>query len=51
MGDRDEAFAKLDECYEQRFGILAYLTADPLYDDLRPDPRYADLARRLNLTP
>jgi serine/threonine protein kinase/Tfp pilus assembly protein PilF len=51
LGDRDEAFAKLDECYRERFGVLAYLTADPIYDDLRPDPRFAELARRLNLTP
>jgi tetratricopeptide (TPR) repeat protein len=51
LGERDEAFAKLDECYRERFGVLAYLTADPIYDDLRSDPRFADLARRLNLTP
>jgi eukaryotic-like serine/threonine-protein kinase len=51
LGDRDKAFAGLEECYRQRFGIIIYLTADPIYDDLRPDPRFADLARRLNLTP
>ncbi|MBA3711708.1 MAG: protein kinase [Pyrinomonadaceae bacterium] len=51
MGHRDEAFSMLEKVYEERFGILAYLTTDPLYDDLRPDPRFADLARRLNLTP
>jgi hypothetical protein len=51
LGDRDQAFARLNECYEERFGILSYLTADPVYDDLRSDPRFAELARRLNLMP
>ncbi len=51
LGERDQAFAGLEECYRERFGVLIYLTADPIYDDLRPDPRFADLARRLNLTP
>ncbi|MDT7808625.1 MAG: eukaryotic-like serine/threonine-protein kinase [Acidobacteriota bacterium] len=51
MSDRDEAFAKLEAAYQERLALLAYLTTDSLYDDLRPDPRFADLARRVNLTP
>jgi serine/threonine-protein kinase len=49
-GDRDQAFAKLEEVYKDRFSALAYLMTDPMYDDLRTDPRYANLARRLNYT-
>ncbi len=50
-GDRDEAFAKLEEVYAGRFSHLAYLKSDPIYDSLRDDPRFADLARRVNLKP
>jgi tetratricopeptide (TPR) repeat protein len=51
MGHRDEAFAKLEEVYRGRFSHLAYLLTDPIFDGLRDDPRFADLARRVNLTP
>ncbi|HEX8354163.1 MAG TPA: tetratricopeptide repeat protein, partial [Pyrinomonadaceae bacterium] len=49
-GERDAAFRMLERAYdEQFFQLLIYLTTDPIYDDLRPDPRFADLAQRLNL--
>jgi tetratricopeptide (TPR) repeat protein len=51
MGERDEAFAKLEEVYKGRFSGLAYLLTEPAYDSLRDDPRFADLARRVNLMP
>jgi tetratricopeptide (TPR) repeat protein len=52
MGDRDAAFAMLERAYQEQFGqLLIYLTIDPIYDDLRADPRYADLVRRINQTP
>ncbi|MDQ3746206.1 MAG: protein kinase, partial [Acidobacteriota bacterium] len=51
MGDRDRAFSALEEVYREHPGRLVFFTTDSLYDDLRPDPRFADLARRLNLMP
>jgi serine/threonine protein kinase/TolB-like protein/Tfp pilus assembly protein PilF len=51
MGDRDRAFSALEEVYKEQPGRLVFLTTDSIYDDLRPDPRFADLARRLNLVP
>ena len=51
IGETTEAFRLLDEAYQERFEGLAYLTTDPIYDDLRSDPRFADLARRINLSP
>ncbi len=33
------------------YAALAYLTTDPLYADLRLDPRFTDLARRIGLSP
>lgn len=51
LGEIDLAFSQLELCYQERHPGLAFLTTDPIYDDLRHDPRFASLARRLNLTP
>ena len=51
LGDRDNAFAWLERSYAEHFATLIFLTADPIYEDLSPDPRFRDLARRLNLAP
>jgi tetratricopeptide (TPR) repeat protein len=51
LGENDLAFSQLELCYQERHPGLAFLTTDPIYDDLRNDPRLANLARRLNLTP
>lgn len=49
MGELDKAFQQLENSYSEHFSALAYLTTDPLYEDLQNDPRYADLARRMQL--
>ena len=51
MGRKDEAFALLEESYELRLPNLANLTSEPIYDGIRSDPRFTDLARRVNLMP
>ncbi|HEY9286120.1 MAG TPA: protein kinase [Pyrinomonadaceae bacterium] len=51
LDDRDAAFAWLEKAYEERFASLPYLAVDPAFDRLRPDPRFGDLLRRLNLPP
>jgi serine/threonine protein kinase/TolB-like protein/Flp pilus assembly protein TadD len=51
LNNKDKAFMYLEEAYRERFSSLNSLTTEPLFDDLRSDPRYADLARRLNLKP
>ena len=49
--DRDRAFAWLEKAFEARDPGLVRLKMEPLYDNLRSDPRYIDLLRRMNLTP
>ena len=49
LGDGDQAFQLLDRCYEERSPWLAWLKTDPALDPLRPDPRFADLLRRMGL--
>ncbi|MBV8857867.1 MAG: protein kinase [Acidobacteria bacterium] len=51
MNRRDEAFALLNESYDLRTPNLTVLAVEPAFDVIRDDPRFADLTRRLNLTP
>ena len=45
------AFAWLDDAYEAHNFNLAELKANPMFDTLRSDPRYADLLGRMRLAP
>jgi TolB-like protein/DNA-binding winged helix-turn-helix (wHTH) protein/tetratricopeptide (TPR) repeat protein len=48
LGRRDEAFRSLEAAITDRVPYLIWdLPADPAFDDLRSDPRYAALLRRL----
>jgi TolB-like protein/Flp pilus assembly protein TadD len=49
LGEKDEAFAWLRKAYDERDQGLAYLKIDPDWDNLRSDPRFADLVRRVGL--
>jgi TolB-like protein len=51
LGDRDQAFAWMERAYAERSHRLVFLNVDPVFDDLRADPRFADLLRRMNLAP
>jgi serine/threonine protein kinase/tetratricopeptide (TPR) repeat protein len=51
LRNKDRAFESLEKSYRQHSGNLAYLKPDPFWDDLRSDPRYADLLRRMGLPP
>lgn len=51
LDEHDQAFAWLERAFEERFASVTYLTVDPIFDGLRSDPRFHDLARRLNLPP
>jgi tetratricopeptide (TPR) repeat protein len=51
LDDKDSAFYWLEKSYEDRFASIIALTSEPIFDGLRPDPRFAILAHKLNLTP
>lgn len=51
LGDNDNAFHWLNESVNERFGSIVGLTSDPFFDVLKSDPRFAELARKINLTP
>jgi hypothetical protein len=51
LGEKDQVFEWLEKAYEERDVHLTYLKVDPQWDDLRTDPRFADLLRRIGLAP
>ena len=50
LGDRDRAFAALERAYSERAPWLSSLAADPAFEPLRSDPRFASLLARVGLT-
>lgn len=49
LGDKDKAFEYLERAYQERSSDLPYfLRADLRIDNLRSDPRFQDLLRRMN---
>ena len=51
LGERDRAFECLEKAYADREGRITLLKSVPEFDSLHSDPRFADLARRVGLTP
>ena len=50
LGDKERAFALLEEAYAAHDLQLQYLNLSPHYDSLRQDQRFQDLLRRVGLT-
>jgi tetratricopeptide (TPR) repeat protein len=48
-GDKDQAFLWLDTAYHERDPNLVGLKTDFLLDPIRPDPRFAELVRKVGL--
>jgi hypothetical protein len=51
LGDRDKAFANLEQAYAQRSSSMPWLKVEPRFDSVRSDPRYIDLLHRVGFTP
>ena len=51
LGDTENALFWLEKGLETRDVRLVFLLADPRWDLLRPEPRFQNLARRLDLLP
>ncbi|MBL8186177.1 MAG: tetratricopeptide repeat protein [Blastocatellia bacterium] len=48
LGEKDKAFAALEKGFARKED-MGRMRVDPLFDDLRDDPRFKDLLRRMNL--
>jgi serine/threonine-protein kinase len=49
LGEKDQAFELLEKSYRDHTVDMLTLYYDPLIDNLRSDPRFADLLRRVGL--
>jgi serine/threonine protein kinase/Tfp pilus assembly protein PilF len=50
LGQRNEAFAWLERGFEQRDPKMTFLKVEPKWNNLRDDPRFVDLMRRVGLS-
>ena len=48
-GDKDKAFEYLEKSYQRHEWGISYLQIDPSLDDLRSDPRFDELVKRVEL--
>ncbi len=49
LGKKDEAFEWLNKAYEERANGMSVMKVSPTVDDLRSDPRFTELLKKLNL--
>ena len=47
LGETDRFFESLQKAYEERSALLIWLNVWPIFDILRPDPRFTRLLRRV----
>ena len=47
LGEKDEAFAALEKEFADRATSYVYIPIDPLFDDLRADPRWTTLMQKV----
>ena len=51
LGEKDEALAAIEEAVNARDVFVIQLKIEPAFDNLRDDPRYSELVRRIGLQP
>src|SRR5262249_29865635 len=51
LGDHDQVFKWLDRACDERSSFLFFLKVEPAFDNVRSDPRFQDLVRRVKLPP
>ena len=49
LGDKNQTLALLQKAADERLSQVIFLNVDPRYDNLRDDPKFQDLLRRLGL--
>jgi serine/threonine protein kinase/Tfp pilus assembly protein PilF len=49
LGEKDRAFEWLERAFDERVGLLIYFKVHPMFDELRTDPRFEALAKRIGI--
>ena len=50
LGDKDQAFAWFERAVQEQSNVLKYVKVFPVFDEVRDDPRFKDLVRRVGLS-
>ncbi len=51
VGDKENGFPWLQKAYEERSEFMVFINVAPSFDDVRGDPRFNDMQRRVGLAP
>jgi serine/threonine-protein kinase len=51
LGETDKAFEMMEQAYQERAGLWFLLLGDPVFDNLRADPRFTALIKKIGLEP
>ena len=49
LGENDKGFERLEKAYEERDSRLRKLKTDPIFDNVRSDPRFKELLKKMGL--
>ena len=49
LGDKDEAFRYLDDAVAERHPYLILANVEPVFDNLRSDPRFAIIINKIGV--
>ena len=49
MGDKEKAFEILDGMVAEQYSFLVNINVDPYYDNLRADPRFVEIIKKLGV--
>lgn len=49
LGDKEQALTWLEKAYEERADGLTWLNVDPMLDNLRAEPQFQSLVKRIGL--
>jgi len=50
MGEKEKALDNLESALERRAFLMAWVKADPRFDELRSEPRYQEILRKMGLS-
>jgi eukaryotic-like serine/threonine-protein kinase len=50
MGQKEKAFEWLEKAYEEHDSGLVSLAVEPMFENIRPDPRFKEILRRMKLS-
>ncbi|RYZ26526.1 MAG: guanylate cyclase, partial [Chitinophagaceae bacterium] len=50
VGDKEKSVEYMYKCIDKRLGPVAFFLSSPIFQDLKTDPRYFDLKKRMGLS-